>query len=139
VRRYAGPGALFLFGLGWQVIGLESAWLGIALMGVGAAWGLVAVPPVAGRLPAFTLKRPVGELFVLDVSPRERSGRKRLKRETEALARDIHEYVKQQPSRVASSIADHHEMVQAMQAAETEAEENRIWEEHSRALTEAHE
>jgi hypothetical protein len=108
VRRYAGPGAVFLFGLGWQVTGLESAWLGIVLMGLGAAWGLVAIPPVAARLPDISLKRPPGKLLSLDVSLPERYGRKRLKRETMTLAREIHEYVKEQPSPSEAVMSDHH-------------------------------
>jgi hypothetical protein len=120
------------------VTGLQSAWLGITLMALGAAWGVVAIPAVAGRLPALSLKRPHGKLFSLDVSLPERYGRKRLKRETLALAEEIHNYVKAQPSSSASALVDHHNMVRAMEATETEDEKNRVWEEHTRVLTETY-
>jgi len=77
---------------------------------------------VPEAIAALSLKRPVGKVFVLDVSPPERYGRKRLKRETAALAAEIHEYVKQHPSRLASTSAEHFEMVQAMEGAESEEE-----------------
>lgn len=74
-------------------------------MAVGAAWGIMAIPPVAARRPNVTIRRPPGKVFSLDVLPAEHGGRRRLKVATMALVDEIHDSVKVQPSASTHEIA----------------------------------
>jgi hypothetical protein len=45
LRRYAGPGITLLIGLGFEIAGWTNEVVGLAFIGTGVLWGLIASPP----------------------------------------------------------------------------------------------
>jgi hypothetical protein len=105
------------------------ATLGFALLVGGLVLVVFSWAPTATRLPSVEVDR-TGQGFALRFLPPERSGKKKLRSETFRLAKDIHAYLKAQPSSSAQSIAEHQQFVQATQGA-SEAETNARWQEYT--------
>ena len=85
LKRVAGPGAAFLFGVGLQLSGWSVHWLGWILIGVAVVWALLAVPALSGRLPSVSLER--GDGVALRIRRPELTGRRKLRADTLALVR----------------------------------------------------
>jgi hypothetical protein len=78
LKRWAGPGILFLAGLGFQISGFQNVCIGYSCLIVAAIWTIIMLPPIRQRIPfsksdeliqGGVLKIEVQECNVLDFWP----------------------------------------------------------------------
>ncbi len=105
----------------------------VAFLLIGLAAALLENATVRARLPSLALER--GNGIAIRVRPPERGGRRRLRRQTAELVKDIREYLKAQPAPYVDSMREHQQMSARMQNA-TETERHAIWQEYSLQSTE---
>jgi hypothetical protein len=127
MRRFLGPLLALLAGFGWELTGWENEGVGIALLAVAGIWGVLEVPLVRRRRPTLHAGRRRGRFALLEVAPPERGGRRRLRRETFTLTREIHEFLKTEPPSFSEALTTH----AVLMAASTEEERNAAWAERN--------
>ena len=78
IKRWAGPGIMFLTGLGFQVSGFQNVWVGYGFWITAAIWAIFLLPPIRRRVPLLksvelikegTLEIEVQRCNVLDFWP----------------------------------------------------------------------
>lgn len=117
-----------LLGLGFQILGWTSDYVGLSLIGVACVWAVLVVPPISVRLP--TVSRGSGPGLTLNVLPPHRTRRKRLKKETLELVQAIHGYLREHPDRPLSASS-------RLSEDATEDEQRDAWQKTAAAATAA--
>jgi hypothetical protein len=98
---------------------------------------ILSMRPVRSRLPRVRLdRRGPGNGFAIQFHPPAAQGRRRVRQESFVLAKDIHEFLRDQPAPYLSSLADHQAMVTGMNAANTDEEKQAVWNQFTARETE---
>lgn len=135
-RRYA----LGIWGATWVAVGgvflvkgdQLNTGLALWVLGVGtiaAIYWIATAQPVVSRVGSITWETQ-GRSHALRFNPPEGRGKKKLKKETEQLVRDIWEHVQSSP------VQEHREVSRAMQAADSENDRSAIWHAYTEQLLE---
>lgn len=137
VKKFAGPGIALLLSVGFTILGWTSPVLGTILIGLAALWALMVVPPVAQRLPHLAVERGSrADGIAVRIRPPEAQGVKKLRKETDSLVHDIHEFLRSSEPPWADVIIGTRATHRAMAAAETEEETNHLWDQSIQELLE---
>ena len=132
-RRVAPIAVPVVLGVGFQLTGWVSHDLGYACFAIAIVWICLLPNAVSQRVPSVAVEH--GDGFAIRIRPPARQGKRRLKRDTTNLVRDIWSYLKSVPDDQIESLQAWQENTRRMQEAKDEAEKGAIWNEYTNAMT----
>jgi hypothetical protein len=132
-RRLAWVAIPIALGLGIRLTGWVNPELGYACFAVAIVWICLLPRAVSQRLPSVALEH--GDGFAIRIRPPVRQGKRRLRRDTTNLVRDIWSYLKSVPDDQIESLQAWQDNTRRMQQAKDEAGKNAIWNEYTNAMT----
>lgn len=126
-------------GIGVTLTGWTDPAVGWALIMLAVLIAVALLPPIANRIPHVALERGSrADGVALRIRPPEVQGVKRLRQETNQLVAEMHDYLRAHPAPWTEHLRDHQETSRAMNAATTENERERLWNESTQRMAEAY-